>query len=84
MQKIYKILGSIALLLITVTLLIVSFWFILGAVAVVTLLGIYRYFFMKRKPGKFQTKPYNHMEIIDLKAEEVHETIQNRKPDGFK
>jgi hypothetical protein len=39
---------------------------------------------MKRKPGKFQTKPYNHMEIIDLKAEEVHETIQNRKPDGFK
>lgn len=67
MQKFYKILWSLALLLITVTVLILSFWFILGAVAVLTLVGIYRYYFMKRKSVKFTTKPYNHVEIIDLK-----------------
>ena len=84
MQKFYKILWSLALLLITVTILILSFWFILGAVAVLTLVGIYRYYFMKRKSVKFNTKPYNNVEIIDLKSEEVHEMIQHRKPDEFK
>jgi len=84
MQTLYKILWSLALLVITVTILIFSFWLILGVIAVLSIVGIYRYFFMKKRSKKFNTKPYNHMEIIDVKAEEVHETFQDRKHDEFK
>lgn len=84
MQKLYKILWSLALLLITVTILILSFWLILGVIAVLGIVGIYRYYFMKRRSVKFNMNPYTHVEVIDLKAEEIHETIQSRKLDEFK
>lgn len=83
MQKLYKILWSLALLLITVTILIVSFWLILGVLAVLSIVGIYRYYFMKRKSRKFNMNPYTHVEVIDLKAEEIHEMNLPRKPDEF-
>ncbi|KUO76022.1 MAG: hypothetical protein APF81_15955 [Desulfosporosinus sp. BRH_c37] len=84
MQKLYKILWSLAILLIIVTTVIFSFGFILVVVAVASLFGIYRYFFMKKKSREFETRPYTHGEVIDLQAEVIHETIQARKPDEFK
>ena len=84
MQKLYKILWSLAILLIIVTTVIFSFGFILVAVAVVSLLGIYRSYFMKSKSREFKTKPYTNVEVIDVQAEVIQETIQARKFDDFK
>ena len=84
MQKLFKVLWSLALLLIIVTTVIFSFGFILVAAAVVSLLGIYRYYLLKRRSRKFKTKPYTYGEIIDLQTEDINETIQARKPDEFK
>lgn len=83
MQKLYKILWSLALLLIIVTTVIFSFGLILVAAAVVSLLGIYRYYFMKKRSREFKTRPYTYVEVIDLQAEVIHETIQAKKPDEF-
>lgn len=84
MQKFYKFLWSLAILLIIVTILIFSFWFIIVAVAVVSLLGIYRYYFTKKSSREFKTKPYTSVEVIDLQAEVINETVEAKKPDEFK
>jgi hypothetical protein len=39
---------------------------------------------MKRRSREFKTRPNTYVEVIDLKAEVIHETIQARKPDEFK
>ncbi len=84
MQKFYQILWSLVILLIIVTTIIFSFGFILVAAAVVSLVGIYRYYFMKkRRSREFKTRPYPHVEIIDVQAQVIDETIQARKPDEF-
>ncbi|MHB8074394.1 hypothetical protein [Desulfosporosinus fructosivorans] len=84
MQKLYQILGSIIILLIIVTTVIFSFGFIVVVAALVSLLGVYRYFVMKKRSREFKTRPYVHGEIIDLHAQVIDETIQARKPDEFK
>ncbi|TGE36158.1 hypothetical protein E4K67_21765 [Desulfosporosinus fructosivorans] len=84
MQKLYQILGSIIILLIIVATVIFSFGFIVVVAALVSLLGIYRYFVMKKRSREFKTRPYAHGEIIDLQAQVIDETIQVRKPDEFK
>ncbi len=84
MQRLYKFLGSLAILLIIVTTVIFSFGLILVAAAVMSLLGIYRYYFIKRKSREFKTRPYTHVEVIDLQAEVINKTIQARKPNEFK
>ena len=79
MQKFYKVLWSIAILFIVVTTIIFSFGFILVAAAVVSLYGIYRHYFTKGRSRQFKTKRYSAGEIIDLQAEEIHETIESKK-----
>ncbi len=83
MQKLYQILWSLAILIIIVSTIIFSFGFILVAAAVVSLVGIYRHFLMKKRTREFKTKPYIYGEIIDLQSEVIKETIQTRKPDEF-
>lgn len=83
MHKLYKILWSLAILLIIVTIVIFSFGFILIAAAVVSLLGIYRYYFLKKRPKEFMTRRHTNVEVIDLQAEVIRETIVARKPDEF-
>jgi len=83
MHKLYRILWSLAILMIIVTIAIFSFGFILIAAAVVSLLGIYRYYFMKKQPKEFMTRPYTNVEVIDLQAEVIRETIVARKPDEY-
>ena len=81
MHKLYQILWSLAILLIIVTTVIFSFGFILVIAAVASLLGIYRYLFLKKRLREFKTRPYTYVEVIDVKTEVIHETIQPRKPD---
>lgn len=84
MQTLYRIIWSLAVLLIIVTTVIFSFGFILVAAAVLSLLGVYRHYSMKKKLRECKTRPYSYGEVIDLQAEVVHETIQARKPDKFR
>ena len=81
MQRLYRVLWSIIILLIIITTVIFSFGFILVAAAVVSLLGIYRFYFMKKRPMEFKTKPNAYVEVIDLQAEVINETIHARKLD---
>jgi|GEM_PF-935873 len=83
MQKLYNILWFLAILLIIVTTIVFSFGFILVVAVVVSILGVYRSFFRKRRSKEFKTRPYMNVEVIDLQAEVIHETIQTRKPDEF-
>lgn len=83
MQKLYRILWSLAILLIIATAVIFSFGLILVAAAVVSLSGIYHYYFRKRRSREVKTRPYTNVEVIDLQSEVIHETIQARKPDEF-
>lgn len=84
MHKIYQVLWSLVILLIVVATVIFSFGFILVVAAVVGLLGIYRYYFMKKRSREFKTRPYSPVEIIDVQAQVIDETIQSRKPNEFK
>jgi Flp pilus assembly protein TadB len=81
MQKLYKMLWSLAILLIIVTTVIFSFGLIIVVAGLIGVFGIYRYFFLKRRPREFKTRPYPYVEVIDLQAKVIHETIQARKPD---
>jgi len=85
MQKLYRFLWSLAILLIMVTTVVFSIGFILVAAVVVSLFGIYRYYLMKRRSKEFKNKPYTSGEVIDLQAEVIHETItiHDRKHDEF-
>lgn len=83
MHQLYRILWSLAILLIIVTLVIFSFGFILIAAAVVSLLGLYRYYVLKKRPKEFMTRPYTNGEVIDLQSEVISETIVIRKPDEY-
>jgi len=83
MQKFYRILWSIVILLIIITTVIFFFGFFIVAAAVVSLLGLYRYYFTKGRSRVFKTKPYTTGEVIDLKAEEIHETNEAKKPNEF-
>jgi len=83
MQKLYQVLWSLVILLIVVATVIFSFGFILVAAVVVSLLGIYRHYFTKVRSRQFEKKPYTAGEVIDLQAEEIHETIDLRKPNDL-
>ena len=83
MHKLYQIIWSLTILLIILTIVIFSFGFILITAAVVSIFGIYRYYFLRKKPKEFKARPYTNVEVIDLQAEVIGETIEARKPDEF-
>ncbi|MFZ3132969.1 MAG: hypothetical protein WA125_18130 [Desulfosporosinus sp.] len=84
MQILYKVLWSLTLLLIVVTTIVFSFGFIIVLAAVGSLLGIYRYYFRRRRSSELRTRPYPYGEVIDLQAEVIQETIEARKPDEIR
>ena len=84
MQKFYKILWSLAILFIIAATVIFSLGIIMVSAAVVSLFGIYRYYFTKKRSREFKTRPYPCVEVIDLQAEVIHETIEAKNPDEFK
>ena len=69
MPKLYKILLSLAMLFIIVSIIVFSFAIISVGVAIASLFGVYRYYFAKmRTTKKFTMKPkgYTSVEVIDL------------------
>jgi len=68
MPKLYKILMSLAMLFIVVSIIVFSFTIILTGVAIAGLFGVYRYYFANMKTKRFKTKSkeYKTVEVIDL------------------
>jgi hypothetical protein len=80
MQIFYRVLWSLALLLIIAIIIIFSLGFLAIGAAVMGLLGIYNYYFRKKIARGFKTsRPYRAGEVIDLHADVVHETIEIKK-----
>ncbi|TGE33115.1 hypothetical protein [Desulfosporosinus sp. Sb-LF] len=67
MPKLYKILGSLALLFFIVTAVIASFGILLVAAAGASVFGIYRYYLTKKRLRECSMRPYASGEVIDLK-----------------
>lgn len=87
MSKLYKILGFIVALFILVTTITFTFGFILVGAAVLSLWGIYRYYFTKKtfakknfRSGKMGSRPqgYSTGEIIDMPDQEDQRTFSDR------
>ncbi|MDR3541568.1 MAG: hypothetical protein P4L69_11490 [Desulfosporosinus sp.] len=68
MPKLYKILLSLVMLFMIVSIIVFSFTIILGGVAITGLYGVYRYYFANRKTKTFKTqqKGYTSVEVIDI------------------
>ncbi|WP_407309248.1 hypothetical protein [Desulfosporosinus sp. SB140] len=68
MPKFYKILWSIAILVILVTIISFTFGFLLIGVSIAGLIGIYRYYWGRKHSKSFQNRPRNFSsgEVIDI------------------
>ncbi|MDP4126489.1 MAG: hypothetical protein Q8912_06075 [Bacillota bacterium] len=67
MQKLYKALWSLAILVIIVTALMFSLGVILIGVMAASVFGVYRYYLAKRRLRVYNMKPYTSGEVIDVK-----------------
>ncbi|MCB8814494.1 hypothetical protein [Desulfosporosinus shakirovi] len=82
MPKLNRILWSLAILFIVITTVIFSFVIILVGAATLSLYGLYRHYFPKKKFPKHhnsRSQVYTFGEIIDVKSEVVHDTIDVKK-----
>jgi hypothetical protein len=74
MASLYKFLRSLIILLLICSLVFFSFYIIIAAVVAAGLVGLYRYYFTKRKTKIFETKSKGYTagkgftsgEVIDL------------------
>lgn len=82
MPKLNRILWSILILGVTVATIMVSFGMILVGVSMLTVYGVYRHYFPKKKGRRYPATPngYTFGEVIDLKPEVIHRTIEAKKP----
>lgn len=85
-KQFYKILWSLAILAVLVTTIIFSFGMIMIGAAAIGLYGIYRHYFPKKKQAAnnfsrnfSQTRIYPFGEVVDIKSEVVHQTIEAKK-----
>lgn len=83
MPKVNKILWSIAILLIAISTIIFSFGIIFIGAVMVSLYGLYRHYFPKKRSTKYgpRSQVYTFGEVIDLKPEVIHQTIEAKKSD---
>lgn len=77
MPKLYKILWSLAILFIVITMIVFSFGALFVGAITLSLYGIYRHYFPKKKFPKSQprSEKYTFGEVIDIKSEVIHQTI---------
>jgi Flp pilus assembly protein TadB len=69
MPKLYKILLSLIMLFVIVSIIAFSFTIILVGIAIASLFGVYRHYFAKtRTTKKFTTKSkgYTSVEVVDI------------------
>ncbi|HBV87921.1 hypothetical protein [Desulfosporosinus sp.] len=84
MPKLNKILWSIGILFIVSTTLVFSFGILLIGAGLLSVYGLYRHFFPKKKrPPIYHSRSqmFTFGEVIDLKSEVVHETIEVKRID---
>ena len=81
MPRLNKVLWSMVILFIAISTIIFSFGIILVGVVMVSLYGVYRHYFPKKKANKYHAKSqvYTFGEVIDLKPEVIHRTIEVKK-----
>lgn len=81
MSKLYKILWALAILFIIITTISFTFVIILVGAAVAGLFGIYRYVLAKKRSKNFKMRPkgFNSSEVIEIPAEIIHVTNQDKK-----
>ncbi len=89
MPKLYKVLWTLAILFIAITTIIFSFGIVLVGAVMLSLFGIYRHYFPKKRSPKYHMKPKMYTfgevidvksEVIDVKSEVIDCTIEARKP----
>ncbi|SDI32085.1 hypothetical protein [Desulfosporosinus hippei] len=81
MSKFSRIIWSLAILLIVSTTIVFSFGVLIVGAVTLSLYGLYRHYFPKKKFPKHSTRSqmYTFGEVIDIRSEEVHETINLKK-----
>lgn len=88
MPKLYKILWSLMVLFIILTVITFTFGLILVGAAIVGLFGIYRYYLARTKSRNISTKSrnistwpkkYSTCEIIDITSETIPNSTRNLK-----
>lgn len=81
MSKFSRIIWSLAILLIVSTTIVFSFGVLIVGAVTLSLYGLYRHYFPKKKLPKYSTRSqmYTFGEVIDIRSEEVHETINLKK-----
>lgn len=84
MPKLSRILWTIVILCIAISTVIFSFGILLVGAVMLSVYGLYRHYFpKKRRPPIYHTRTqmYTFGEVIDLKSEVVHETIEVKRID---
>jgi len=81
MPKLYKILWSFMILFIILTLITFTFGLILVSAAIVGVLGIYRYYLVRRRSRNISSWPkkYSTCEIIDIPSETIPNSTRHLK-----
>lgn len=81
MPKVTKIIWSLAILLIVITAIVFSFGVLFVGGVMLSLYGVYRHYFPKKKFPKHNSRSqmYTFGEVIDIKSEEVHQTINLKR-----
>lgn len=80
MPKLYKILWSLAIFFVVVTVITFTFGLILIGAGIVSLFGIYRYYLARKRSRSFRESPKGYFsgEIIDIQAELMPQATNDR------
>jgi len=81
MPKLNKLLWTVAIVVIGISTIIFSFGILVVGAVMFTLYGLYRHYFPKKRKSTIYHKSqmYTFGEVVDLKSEVIHETIEAKK-----
>lgn len=81
MPKLNKIILSLIALFIVITTIVFSFGILLVGAVTLSLYGVYRHYFPKKRFPKHNSKSqvYTFGEVVDVKSEVIHQTIEAKK-----
>lgn len=81
MPKLNKIILSLIALFIVITTIVFSFGILLVGALTLSLYGVYRHYFPKKRFPKHNSKSqvYTFGEVVDVKSEVIHQTIEAKK-----
>lgn len=81
MPKLNKIILSLIALFIVITTIVFSFGILLVGAVTLSLYGVYRHYFPKKRFPKHNSRSqvYTFGEVVDVKSEVIHQTIEAKK-----